>query len=157
MNITLIIVILIMIMMMIRGYKKGLTKEITGLVSLIVTLFVISIVITLYMSLHLEETKNAVASIVILVVIAFIYSIIKIFMKSAKILSKLPVINIVDKVLGIIIGGAKGLIIVWLLYILNEAGFLGELSGIIMRDTLSSEILLKIVEYNYLLKMVSYF
>lgn len=157
MNITLIIVILIISCMTIRGYKKGITKEIAGLISLAVTLFVISIVITIYMSLRLDEMKNTVVGIVFLIIIAFVYSFVRIFLKSAKVLSKLPLINVIDKFMGIFIGAAKGLLIVWLIYILNEAALLGEFSTFIIKDTMSSKILQKIVEYNYLLKMISFF
>ncbi|MBR5578637.1 MAG: CvpA family protein [Lachnospiraceae bacterium] len=157
MNITLIVVLLIILLMAVRGYKKGMTKEIIGMISLAVTLFVISLIIVLYVSFRAEETKNIVFTIIILLLVAIVYSVVKIFLKSAKLLSKLPVIKIIDRFLGIFIGAAEGLLLVWLLYILNSASIFGSLTEVIARDTVSSQILSKLCEYNYLLRMIDAF
>lgn len=154
-NITLIVVAGVILMMMIRGYKKGMTKEISGLISLAVTLFVVSLIIMLYTSFHAEEGKNITVSFILLVLTAIIYTIVKIFLKSAKLLSKLPVIKIVDRFLGIFVGALEGLVLVWMIYVLNEAGIFGGFSEQIVQDTMSSEILRKIYEYNYLIKISS--
>lgn len=154
MNITLIIVLLIILIMMRRGYKRGVTKEIIGLISLSVTLFVISLIIMLYVSFLAEEVKNTIFTIIVLLLVAVVYWVVKVFLKSVKLLSKLPVIKIIDRFFGLFAGGLEGLLIVWLLYIMHGAGLTGPFTEMIARDTASSEILMKLCEYNYLLKMM---
>ena len=83
MNITLIGFIILMLAMVSRGFKKGMVKEITGLISLALTLFVVSLIIMLYTSFHAEETENMIVTVIILVVVSLIYSLVKIFLKSA--------------------------------------------------------------------------
>lgn len=157
MNITLIGFIILMLAMVSRGFKKGMVKEITGLISLAVTLFVVSLIIMLYTSFHAEETENMIVTVIILVVVSLIYSLVKIFLKSAKLLSKLPVIKLLDRFLGLFVGAAKGMIILWIIYILNEGNLFGPLTEQIVKDTMNSDILMKIYEYNYLMKLVQRF
>lgn len=153
MNVTLIGFIILMLAMVSRGFKKGMVKEITGLISLAVTLFVVSLIIMLYTSFHAEETENMIVTVIILVVVSLIYSLVKIFLKSAKLLSKLPVIKLLDRFLGLFVGAAKGMIILWIIYILNEGNLFGPLTEQIVKDTMNSDILMKIYEYNYLMKL----
>ncbi|MBR3606264.1 MAG: CvpA family protein [Lachnospiraceae bacterium] len=153
MNVTLIGFIILMLVMVSRGFKKGMVKEITGLISLAVTLFVVSLIIMLYTSFHAEETENMLVTVIILVVVSLIYSLVKIFLKSAKLLSKLPVIKLLDRFLGLFVGAAKGMIILWIIYILNEGNLFGPLTEQIVKDTMNSDILMKIYEYNYLMKL----
>lgn len=153
MNVTLIGFIILMLAMVSRGFKKGMVKEITGLISLAVTLFVVSLIIMLYTSFHAEETENMIVTVIILVVVSLIYSLVKIFLKSAKLLSKLPMIKLLDRFLGLFVGAAKGMIILWIIYILNEGNLFGPLTEQIVKDTMNSDILMKIYEYNYLMKL----
>lgn len=155
MNITLIIVLCLLVWKAFAGYKKGMTKEITGLISWAVTLFVISLIIMLYTSFLANEARNTIYSIVILVAVGLIYGIVRIFLKSAKFISKLPLFHLADKILGLVIGAAEGMLIVWLLYVLNEGGLFGSFGNIIYTDTANSTILSAIYEYNYLAKLAA--
>ena len=153
MNITLIIVALIIILTAVHGFKKGMTKEVSGLISWAVTLFVMSLVIMLYTSFHASESKNTIFTIIILAAVVIVYSIIKMFLKPIKLVVKFPVFKFFDQILGFITGIAEGVLIVWLMYVLNESGIFGEFGEMITRDTARSQILSFIYEYNYLLKI----
>mgnify|MGYP003309156691 CR=1 FL=1 len=151
MNFTLIIVTLIIILTAVHGFKKGMTKEVSGLISWTVTLFVMSLVIMLYTSFHANESKNAVFTIIILAAVVIVYFIIKMFLKPMKLVAKLPVFKLLDQMLGGFIGIVEGFMIVWLMYVLNEGGILGEFGEMITADTARSQILSLIYEYNYLI------
>ena len=151
MNFTLIIVTLIIILTAVHGFKKGMTKEVSGLISWTVTLFVMSLIIMLYTSFHANESKNAVFTIIILAAVVIVYFIIKMFLKPMKLVAKLPVFKLLDQVLGGFIGIVEGFMIVWLMYVLNEGGILGEFGEMITADTARSQILSLIYEYNYLI------
>ena len=151
MNFTLIIVVLIIILSTVHGFKKGMTKELSGLISWAVTLFVMSLMIMLYTSFHANQNKNIVFTIIILAVVAIIYSAIKMFLKPIKLVVKLPMLKFLDQVSGGIVGAAEGLLIVWLMYVLNESGIFGEFGKMVTADTAKSQILSLIYEYNYLI------
>lgn len=157
MNLTLIIVLAILILAGRHGYKKGFTKELTNLISWVVTLFVMSLVIMLYTSLISNETKNSIYTVIVLLAVAIIYGVVKIFLKSVKILAKLPVIKFLDQTLGFLVGLAEGFVLIWLLYVLNESGLLGAFGEMIRTDTVKSEILSTIYEYNYLIRIAKGF
>ena len=147
--------LLIVLLSMVHGFKKGLTKEISGLISLAVTLFVMSLLIMLYTSFRASEGKNTVFTIIILVVTGAVYSIIKFVFKPAKVIAKLPLFRFLDQILGIGIGFAEGIIIIWLVYVLNESGIWGSFGEIIRDDTARSRILSTIYEYNYLIRIAA--
>ncbi|MCI5585476.1 MAG: CvpA family protein [Lachnospiraceae bacterium] len=155
MNITLIIVFLILILFCLRGCHRGMTKEISGLIAWAVTLFVISLIIMLYSSLKTSETRNTIYSIIILVLIGFIYGVVRFILKSAKFISKLPVFHLLDQLLGVAVGLGEGILIIWLLYVLNGAGLFGSFGSIIYQDTANSVILSLLYEYNYLAKVIA--
>lgn len=157
MNITLIIVFIIFILAAVHGYKKGMTKEISGLISWVVTLFVMSLVIMLYTSFRANEGKNMVLTIVILLLVALVNGIIRLFLKPIKLVAKLPVLKFLDRVLGVVIGIAEGFLIVWLMYVLNESGLFGQFGEMITADTIRSQILSFIYEYNYLVRVAAGF
>lgn len=140
-----------------HGYKKGITKELSGLISWAVTLFVMALVIMLYTSFHNNQGKNTVFTIIILIAVAVIYSVVRFVLKPAKFIAKLPLFRFLDQILGLVIGIGEGVLIVWLLYVLNESGMFGQFGEMISADTARSEILSLIYEYNYLIKIAAGF
>ena len=157
MNITLLLIIFIFILAIVHGFKKGFTKEISALISWAVTLFVMSLIIMLYSSFRSSEGKNIIFTIIFLIATSVIYALIRFVFKPAKSIAKLPLFHFFDQLLGIVIGAAEGLVIVWLIYILNESGVLGNLGEIIREDTVRSQILSFIYEYNYLIRIAAGF
>lgn len=157
MNFTLIIVFIIIILTTVHGFRKGMTREISGLISWAVTLFVISLVIMLYSSFSANESKNTIFTIFILGAVAMIYSIIRFFLKPMKVIVKLPLIRFLDQVLGSVIGGGEGILIIWLIYVLNESGIFGQFGEMIKADTVRSQVLSLIYEYNYLARIAAGF
>ena len=157
MNFTIIIVFLIFLLTIVHGFKKGMIKEISGLVSWAVTLFVMSLVIMLYTSFRANESKNMVFTIILLVAVAVVNGVIRLFLKPIKLVVKLPLLKLLDQLLGSVIGIAEGFLIVWLMYVLNESGLLGQFGEMIKTDTARSQILSLIYEYNYLIKIASGF
>ena len=157
MNFTIIIVFLIFLLTIVHGFKKGMIKEISGLVSWAVTLFVMSLVIMLYTSFRANESKNMVFTIILLVAVAVVNGVIRLFLKPIKLVVKLPLLKLLDQLLGSVIGIAEGFLIVWLMYVLNESGLFGQFGEMIKADTARSQILSLIYEYNYLIKIAAGF
>ena len=157
MNFTLIVVILMIFLAAIHGYKRGMTKEISVLISWAVTLFVMSLVIMLYTSFNANESRNTIFTVVILILVAITYSVIRLFLKPIKMVVKLPFLRFLDRVFGFIIGIAEGVLIVWLVYVLNESGIFGPIGEVMNADTARSQILSLLYEYNYLIRIAAGF
>ena len=100
-NVTLLAVIVLTVWLMIRGLKKGMTKEISGLVALFAAFIVLALAIMLVSSFSQGEMKNTLYSVILLVVFGLAYGIVKFVLRSAKVVSSLPIIKFFDSVLGI--------------------------------------------------------
>ena len=148
-NITLIVVILLAVYLMSIGYRKGLTKEISGLVALAVAFFVLALVYMLYSSFQAGEVTNVVYSVIFLILSGAVYGVVKFFLNSAKMLSHLPVVHFLDKVLGIVAGAIKTILIVWLFFMFCLENNVGALTEYVRADVANSTILKLICQYNF--------
>lgn len=151
MNITLCIVVLIIIIKAIIGYQKGMVREVADCIALIVTLFVIAILLMIYINVRSGEVVGTIGTVILLVTIGMVYGIIRLFINSAKMISKLPFVNVIDSVLGVIVGAMGGVLIVWIMAIMSRVGFLGEIGDMMNHDIMESVFLQSICEYNYLM------
>lgn len=151
-NITLIIVGIIALFELIKGYRRGMVKEIAGFIALVITLFVGALLIMLISSFQDGETKNTIIAAILLIVIGLVYGIVNLVLKSVKALSKLPVINVADSLLGLILGAGKAIMIVWIAFLVASEGFFPAISTRIIEDVSNSQILTWLYENNFLLK-----
>ncbi|MDD6202490.1 MAG: CvpA family protein [Lachnospiraceae bacterium] len=141
MNITLLVVILLIIIEIVRGYQKGMAKELLGLIALGTVFFVLAILIMLFSSFEAGETTNVLYSFILLVVLGIVYGIIKFILKSVKAVSHLPVFHFMNCLLGSVIGVAKAVLIIWIVFLLCARGYLGPLTGTIQEDIMSNTFL----------------
>ncbi|MCQ2550503.1 MAG: CvpA family protein [Lachnospiraceae bacterium] len=151
MNVTLLIVLAVLLFWMYRGWKSGMAKTVTGIISWSVTLFLISIFIMLKASIQESETQNVTISLILIAVTAGIYGIVRFFLRTIKIIAKLPIFHFLDRLVGIPLGLLEGIVFVWLLYVLHSAGLFGGYTERILTDTTSNQFLSILYEYNYLL------
>ena len=149
MNWTLIIVLLVMLCMVTAGYKKGFTKQLSGLVALTAAFVMLSLGIMLVSSFQNREITNTVYSVILLAVFGLVYGIVKFLLRSIKLISNLPVLNFCDHVLGIVAGLAKGILIVWIFFLLCEHNYLGELTEYVRSDISKSTILKLLYQFNF--------
>lgn len=134
------------------GYQRGMTRQLSSFIALVVALCVVALCIMLFSSFDRGETANVIYTIVILVVLGSIYGVVKFLLKSLKSLSHLPGIGFFDKLLGMIIGLAKAVLIIWVLFLLLEKGWFEGLTGTIQTDIASNTVLKLLYEYNIFLK-----
>ena len=148
-NITLLAVVVLIVWMMIRGYKKGMTKEISGLVALFAAFVVLVLAIMLVASFKQGEMTNTVYSAILLAAFGLAYGIVKFILRSAKLVSKLPIIKFFDSVLGIAVGLCKGVLLVWIVFMLCKSGVLGEYGTYIQQDIAENTFLKMLYEFNF--------
>ena len=151
-NITLIVAGIIALFEVIKGFKRGMVKEISGFIALVITLFVGALLIMLISSYQDGETKNTIIAAILLVMIGLVYGIVNFVLKSVKALSKLPVINVADSMLGLVLGACKTVAIIWIVFLIVSEGYFPEVSSKIMEDVSNSQILTWLYDNNFLLK-----
>lgn len=146
---TLIVVALLAVYLMCKGYQKGFTKQISDIVALGAAFFVLALLYMLFSSFQAGETVNVVYSVIFLVIFGLIHGIVKFFLNSAKAISHLPIVSFLDKVLGIVAGALKCLLIVWLFFMFCIEYNAGELTEYVRTDIANSTILKLIYQFNF--------
>lgn len=148
MNILLIIFVVLVLWRGWRGMKIGLVDETGRLLSLVITLFVLSLAILLYTSVKANDTKNIVISVVMILVTGLVARLVKLVVKSLSAIAHLPVISVLNSLLGIAIGIAEVVVILWILYVVIANFDLGGFGLQITNWTKQSEFLQKLYDMN---------
>lgn len=150
MNILAIIVLIIMVYKIADGYKKGMVKEIISFISLIVLCVVVAL-IGLGMNSYMEkEFVGVIIAVLLLCVLGIVHHLLGVVFFSAKVLSKLPVIHWVDKLLGMVVGVLETVLLLWTVYLFVMKSGLGMLGQQILVYTQENEILTWLYRYNLL-------
>lgn len=155
MNWLLIILIILLISRMVEGYKRGMVKEIVSFISLIVLCLAVAFVGGALLSYLEKDTVSMVVAIILLLILGIAHWAVNSLLLPAKILAKLPIVKTVDKILGIVIGAAETIIIIWTLYTLVLTVEMGTVGEQIMVYVQESRLLTLLYQYNYLAHWVS--
>lgn len=150
MNLLVIIFIILLIWWLCKGYKNGLAKEIHGVVSLFMALVVLSIVFLLVAGILQKNTKTTVIAVVLLLVVSFLYRLVNMLMKSVETLAGLPIIGLVNKLLGAAAGVVELLIVFWIMYVVIDGFPTGQFGEQIMAWTKQSTVLINVYNKNYI-------
>lgn len=148
MNILLVVLAVLVIWRGWRGMKTGLVDELGKLLSLVISLFVLSVGILLYTSVKESDTKNIVLSIVILILTGLAAKLVNLVIKSLSAIAHLPIINILNGLLGILIGAAEVVVLLWIVYVVIANFDTGEFGRLMMEWTFRNELLTKVYEIN---------
>lgn len=121
--IALVIIALIFIWRITTGFRKGMVQEIISLIAMAVAgvcIFLIMGAVGNYLN---HEIGKMVQVIVALFVVCIVYRLVHILFTSLELISKLPIIKGLDKLLGALIGCVEAVLIVAaLVYLLKNWG-----------------------------------
>lgn len=119
----LIIIALIFIWRMTVGFRKGMVQEIISLIAMAVAGVCVLLIFGAIGSYLNREIGKVVQMIIVLLVVCAVYRLIHVLFTSLELISKLPVIKWLDKLLGIVIGaGEAALIVGFIIYFLKSWG-----------------------------------
>lgn len=150
MNLLAIIVLLFLIWKIVEGYKRGMVKEIISFISLIV-LCVVVVLIGAGLQSYLEkEFVGVAAAVLLLAVLGIAHHLLGVVFFSAKIIVKLPIVNWVDKLLGMVAGALETVLILWTIYAFIMSFGLGMVGQQILAYTQDNAVLSWLYRYNYL-------
>lgn len=149
-NLLLIIVFVAFFLKVTEGYKRGVVKEIGALVSLIVFCVLLALIGSGVRSYLDGNIANVIVAVVLAVVLGIANHLLKFALFLAKVISKLPLISFVDKLLGIIFGILEVILLLWTVYTLVMMFYMGSIGDYIVTSTQDSAFLSWIYEHNYL-------
>lgn len=121
--IALIIIAIIFIWRITTGFRKGMVQEIISLIAMVVAgvcIFLIMGAVGNYLN---HEIGKMVQVVVVLFVVCIVYRLVHVLFTSLELISKLPIIKGLDKLLGALIGCVEAVLIVAaLVYLLKNWG-----------------------------------
>ena len=115
MNMVVVVLLILVLIQIVLGYRTGLVKGIQKFIGWI-TLGLVFILVEMMLRFYRRGSQTDVLiCLILLVIVLLIWRVIRTILLPAKMLSKLPVIKGVDKLLGVILGILEVMILLWLL------------------------------------------
>lgn len=149
-NILLLIVLAFMVFKIWDGYNKGMVKEIISFISLIFLCFVVVLIggwVSIY---HDGKILNVIVAVVLMSLLSIVQHLINVAAFPAKLVTKLPVVHSVDKILGVAVGVLETLLILWTVYTFVMMMDLGVIGDFILRCAADNTVLRWLYEHNQL-------
>jgi uncharacterized membrane protein required for colicin V production len=112
-NLTMLVVVIIFIIGAIKGWKMGLVQELVSLISFVLLVIVLLLVTTGIQSFMDRKYIQIIFIIILLVIVGIATKIGSLIFKLGKSVAKLPVLSVINKLAGIVIGIAEGVVLVW--------------------------------------------
>lgn len=153
-NLLQIIMVIVLVCMVMDGYKKGMVRSLISLISLLITCVVLFLVGNALSSYFDGRFFNLILTLLLLGAIGVVHHLLSVVFVSAKMISKLPIVHGLDKLLGIVAGILETVLIVWTIYAFNIFRDLGTLGQVIVDYTRDSKILTYLYENNYLAYLI---
>ena len=157
MNLLLIIVMIVLIGSVAAGYKRGMVRQFISLFSLIILCLVAALIANGAKNYIDGKVLNVIIAVFLICLVGIVSHVLGVVFFSAKVISKLPVVSWVDKMLGIVFGVLETVFILWTVYtfiIMMDMGMVGQQ---ILEYTAESHILSWLYQHNYLAHMVEKF
>lgn len=121
--IALVIIAIIFIWRITAGFRKGMIQEIISLIAMVIAGICVVLILGAIGSYLNQEIGKTIQIVVVLVVVCLIYRLVHVLFTSLELISKLPIIKGVDKLLGVVVGLAEAALIVgFLVYFLKNWG-----------------------------------
>lgn len=154
MNLMLIAAALFALFKVVDGYKKGMIKEVVSLVTLILMGIMVVLISKGLHSYMEKEVVGVIIAVVLMALLGAVHHLLNVVFFSAKMISKLPVISWVNKVLGAVFGFLEVILTLQIIYVFIMYFGLGMIGQQILEYTRESIVLTKIYQYNVVAKLV---
>ena len=153
-NLLTIIFLVVMLCGIVDGYKKGMVKEIISFISLIITCLVVVLLGNALSSYFDGKIINVIIMVLLLCLIGIVRHLLGVVFFSAKVISKLPIVHWLDKLLGVVVGILETVLILWTIYTFIMFMDLGMIGQQILELTQESQFLTWLYQNNYLAYLV---
>lgn len=121
--VSLAVIAIIFIWRMIAGFRKGMVQEVISLIAMAVAGVCVVLILGAIGSYLDREIGRLIQIVAVLFVVCLVYRLVHTLFTSLELISKLPIIKGLDKLLGIAVGFAEAALIVGVLvYFLKNWG-----------------------------------
>ena len=155
MNLVFFIVLLLLLGGGVKGYKHGMIQELSSVISLVLALIAIGMFLVAAQGYLNHETIRIALGIVCMTIAILVYKIVDFILSSLKIISSLPVLKGVDKVLGFGVGAMEAVLIIWMAFLLIVAFDPAGISAVVMEDVRENQLLTFLFQNNLLADVIS--
>lgn len=155
MNLLVIIVLLVLLWKVCEGYKRGMVKEVISFVSLIVLCAVAVLIGSALQSYFQHEYVGVAVAVLLLCLVGIAHHLLGLVFFSARLISKLPVISWVNKLLGVVAGALETVLLLWTVYTFIMTFGMGSIGNMILEYTKENPVLLLLYRQNYLADWIS--
>lgn len=149
-HIILIAVVLILLGGAVKGFQNGFVTEVSNVISLIAALVVVAIFVMGVKEYMQDEMVHVIVLVIALLLVVTVYKVVNFILASLKIIMKLPVASGLNRFLGIVLGTVKGLVVIWLFFIIISSFSLGQMNQVIL-DAVHKNVFLEFLYNNNLL------
>lgn len=104
----------VLIAMTLRGAKRGFAGTFSQVFSLAVAIVVVVLVSSVIHGYQNGDRSNLIIGILLLIVLGAVYKLIRAVLTSIRFLAALPILGIVDKALGLVIGFTEGFALLYI-------------------------------------------
>ena len=121
--IALALIAVIFIWRIAAGFRRGMVREIISLIAMAVAGVCVVLIIGAVGSYLEKEISKTITMVAVLFIVCMVYRLVHVLLTSLELISRLPVIKGVDKLLGAVTGAAEaGVIVCVLVYLLKSWG-----------------------------------
>ena len=121
--IALALIAVIFIWRIAAGFRRGMVREIISLIAMAVAGVCVVLIIGAVGSYLEKEISKTITMVAVLFIVCVVYRLVHVLFTSLELISRLPVIKGVDKLLGAVTGAAEaGVIVGVLVYLLKSWG-----------------------------------
>ncbi len=117
------LIVVIFIWRIVACFRKGMVQEIVSLIATVVAGFCMMLIFSAVGSYLNHEIGRLIQMVSVLLVVCLVYRLVNILFTSLKLISKLPIVRSVDKMLGAFVGVIEAVVLIGILvYFLKNWG-----------------------------------
>ncbi|WWR15988.1 CvpA family protein [Lachnospiraceae bacterium JLR.KK008] len=155
MNIVFFVVLVLMIGGGVKGYKRGMVEEVNKTIAMILALTAIAMFVVAVKGYMDHEKLRTILGIVCMTIAVLVYRIADFLLSALKMISTIPVIRGVNKLLGFGVGVAEAVLLVWAGFVVIVAFEFGGVSEYILMNVKDNALLTYLFQHNYLAHFVA--
>lgn len=153
-NIIWIIVVIALAMGGMAGFKRGLVEGVIRITSDILGIAVLVILVKGIGCFIQGNILSVLMALILLAIIRILHRLVKLLLDSCRLVSRLPVVKWVDRLAGTLLGIARVVCVIWIIFILVGYFDPGHFNDWLLTQVRESTLLSMIYHTNYFIKLI---
>ncbi len=155
MNIVFFIVLVLLVGGGVKGYKRGMIEELNTTIALILAIAAVAMFIVAVKGYLDHQTIRTILGVICMTIAVLVYKITDFILSALKMISTIPVLRGVNKLLGFGVGVMEAVLLVWAVFVVIVAFEFGGISSLVLEDVKDNMFLTYLFQHNYLARFVS--